>query len=54
MPGGPLDDPILRRIRTSLRAIYGDRIERLVLFGSQPRGDAQVASDYDIECFSRI
>jgi len=51
MPGGPLDDPILRRIRTSLRAIYGDRIERLVLFGSRARGDAHVASDYDIAVF---
>jgi hypothetical protein len=30
-------DPVLRRIRTSLRAIYGDRLERLVLFGSRAR-----------------
>jgi len=51
MPGGPLDDPILRRIRTSLRSIYGDRIERLVLFGSRARGDAHVDSDYDIAVF---
>jgi len=35
------DDPILRRIRASLRAMYGDRIERLVLFGSRARGDAR-------------
>src|SRR6202035_3493419 len=51
MSGGPFDDPILRRIRTSLCAIYGDRIERLVLFGSRARGDAHADSDYDIAVF---
>jgi uncharacterized protein len=54
MPGEPgelCDDPILRRIRTSLRAIYGDRIERVVLFGSRARGDAHPDSDYDIAVF---
>jgi predicted nucleotidyltransferase len=51
MPREPCDDPILRRIRTSLRAIYGDRIERLVLFGSRARGDAHTDSDYDIAVF---
>ena len=44
-------DPILQRIRGSLRAIYGDRIERLVLFGSRARGDARVDSDYDVAVF---
>jgi predicted nucleotidyltransferase len=51
MSGGPFDDPILLRISTSLRAIYGDRIERLVLFGSRARGDAHADSDYDIAVF---
>jgi predicted nucleotidyltransferase len=51
MPGGPIDDQILRRIRASLRTIYGDRIERLVLFGSRARGDAHADSDYDIAVF---
>ncbi|MGC2203705.1 MAG: nucleotidyltransferase domain-containing protein [Stellaceae bacterium] len=41
----------MQRIRTSLGAIYGDRIERLVLFGSRARGDASEASDYDIAVF---
>ncbi len=45
------DDPVLRRIRTSLRAIYGDRLERLVLFGSRARGDAHQDSDYDVAVF---
>jgi predicted nucleotidyltransferase len=51
MPNELSDDPILGRIRTSLRAIYGDRIERLVLFGSRARGDARADSDYDIAVF---
>jgi predicted nucleotidyltransferase len=51
MSGELSDDPILRRIRTSLRAIYGDRIERLVLFGSRARGDASADSDYDVAVF---
>jgi len=51
MPGELLDDPVLHLIRTSLRAIYGDRIERLVLFGSRARGDAHPGSDYDVAVF---
>jgi predicted nucleotidyltransferase len=51
MSDEPSDDPILRRICTSLRVIYGDRIERLVLFGSRARGDAHADSDYDIAVF---
>jgi len=45
------DDPLLQRIRASLHAIYGDRIERLVLFGSRARGDAHTDSDYDVAVF---
>ena len=33
--------------------IYGDRIERVVLFGSRGRGDAEPDSDYDIAVFLR-
>jgi predicted nucleotidyltransferase len=44
-------DPILQRVRRSLAAIYGDRIERLVLYGSRARGDARADSDYDIAVF---
>ena len=47
------DDPVLQRIRASLHATYGDRIERLVLFGSRARGDARPDSDYDIAVFLR-
>jgi len=51
MSDKPSDDPILRRISASLREIYSDRIERLVLFGSRARGDAHADSDYDIAVF---
>ena len=51
MPGELFDDSVLRRVRASLRVIYGDRIERLVLFGSRARGDARADSDYDIAVF---
>jgi predicted nucleotidyltransferase len=46
-----LDDPILKRFRNALDQIYGDRIERVVLFGSRARGDAHDDSDYDIAIF---
>src|ERR1700677_3394051 len=47
------DDPVLERLRTSLRSIYGDRLERAVLFGSRLRGDARPDSDYDVVVFLR-
>jgi predicted nucleotidyltransferase len=47
----PSDDPILQRFRTALDELYGDRIERVVLFGSRARGDARDDSDYDIAVF---
>ncbi len=31
--------------------MYGDRIERAVLFGSRARGDAKSDSDYDVALF---
>jgi predicted nucleotidyltransferase len=49
----PREDPILMRFRTALGGIFGDRIERLVLFGSRARGDAQADSDYDVAIFLR-
>ena len=44
-------DPILKRFRAALDVLYGDRIERVVLFGSRARGDAKEDSDYDIALF---
>ena len=44
-------DPILKRVRSALGDLYGDRIERVVLFGSRARGDANENSDYDVAVF---
>ena len=44
-------DPVLVRFRKTLDEIYGDRIERVVLFGSRARGDAHAESDYDVAVF---
>ena len=46
-----LDDPILARAKSAIEDAYGDRIERMVLYGSRARGDARPDSDYDIAVF---
>ncbi|MGA3341994.1 MAG: nucleotidyltransferase domain-containing protein [Methylocella sp.] len=46
-----LSDPILKRFRAALDEIYGNRLERVVLFGSHARGEARPDSDYDIAVF---
>jgi predicted nucleotidyltransferase len=48
-----IDDPVLARFRTALDAIYGEAIERVVLYGSRARGDARPDSDYDVAVFLR-
>ncbi len=47
----PAVDPILKRLRRALDDLYGDRLERVVLFGSRARGDANEESDYDVAVF---
>ena len=44
-------DPVLNRFRAALDAIYGQRLDRVVLFGSRARGDAHPESDYDVAVF---
>jgi predicted nucleotidyltransferase len=51
MPATILDDPILKRFRAALDELYGDRIERIVLYGSRARGDHRDDSDYDVAVF---
>src|SRR5437870_387499 len=51
VPVRPADDPVLIRFRAALDALYGDRLERVVLFGSRARGDAREDSDYDVAVF---
>lgn len=51
MATNALNDPILERLRAALKFLYGDRLERAVLFGSRARGDARPDSDYDVAVF---
>ena len=44
---------VLSRFRAALTEIYGDRLERAVLFGSRARGDGRAESDYDVAVFLR-
>jgi uncharacterized protein len=53
MPDRPQNNPTLKRFRATLSEMYGDRLERVVLFGSRARGDADAESDYDIAVFLR-
>ena len=53
MPIDPKADPVLARFRSAVDAIYGDRLERVVLFGSRARGEARPDSDYDMAVFIR-
>jgi predicted nucleotidyltransferase len=49
----PTEDPILKHFRAALDELYGDRLERVVLYGSYARGDAHSDSDYDVAVFLR-
>jgi predicted nucleotidyltransferase len=49
----PQNNPILKRFRDALNEMYGDRLERVVLYGSRARGDAHKESDYDVAVFLR-
>jgi len=42
---------VLSKFRAALNDVYGNRIERVVLYGSRARGDARPDSDYDIAVF---
>ena len=53
MSNSPKDDPVLVRLRRALDEMYGRDVERVVLFGSRARGDAQPDSDYDVAVFLR-
>ncbi len=53
MSDDPEADAILTRFRAALGEIYGDRLERVVLYGSRARGDHRPDSDYDIAVFIR-
>jgi predicted nucleotidyltransferase len=47
----PENNPILIRFRIAVAEVYGNRLERVVLYGSRVRGDHRPDSDYDITVF---
>ena len=51
MPDEAIRDPVLARFRAELDAMYGDNLDRVVLYGSRARGDAREDSDYDVAVF---
>lgn len=46
-----LSDPVLAKLGTDVRAHFGPRLDRIVLYGSRARGDAKPDSDYDVAIF---
>jgi predicted nucleotidyltransferase len=40
--------PVLRQLRAGLEAVYGDRLDQVLLYGSRARGDARPESDVDV------
>jgi predicted nucleotidyltransferase len=47
------DNPVIARFRAALDSAFGQRIERVVSYGSRARGDAGSDSDYDVAVFLR-
>jgi predicted nucleotidyltransferase len=43
-----LNDSVVARASQGFKALYGERLRELVLFGSRARGDANEDSDYDL------
>lgn len=41
-------DPIVQELAQRLREEFGERIQRIILYGSRARGDAAPDSDYDV------
>lgn len=47
----PRANPVLAKFRAALAGMYGPRLERVVLYGSRARGDAEADSDCDVAVF---
>lgn len=48
MPVPPKLKPILAELKRGLQELYGERLQAVVLFGSQARGEATEDSDVDV------
>lgn len=44
-------EPTLNKFKKSIAALYGDNLDRVVLFGSRARGDNAPESDFDVAVF---
>ncbi|HYG87077.1 MAG TPA: nucleotidyltransferase domain-containing protein [Azospirillum sp.] len=44
-------DHFLVKFRRAVEEAFGDKVERVVLFGSRARGDAKPDSDWDVAVF---
>jgi uncharacterized protein len=53
MAAPPQHNPVLKRFRAAVSEIYGERLERVMRYGSRARGDAREDSDYDVAVFLR-
>ena len=51
MSAMPLKDEVLATLRHRLEDLYGDRLARVVLYGSRARGDWHAESDYYVAVF---
>ena len=46
-----VQETALSSFKHEVAALYGDNLDRLILFGSRARGDNTTESDYDIAVF---
>ena len=40
--------PIIKKVKETLKEIYGERLKGVILYGSHARGDAKEGSDIDL------
>ena len=45
------EQPTLAKFKNQIADLYGDNLDRVVLFGSRARGDNEPDSDYDVAAF---